>query len=370
MSKEQVLCNLKSARKTKKLSQIELAQRVGIKRQAVYDMESGRYVPNTALALRLAKELGCKVEDLFALDKSDDEQPVTLVEKTSIVNDRVSIARVRDRLIAYPLNGRRMLSDGFQSADGLLLPDCSRVQLLQRDEHIDKKILLLGCDPAFSLLSAHASQWSAEVKIECQFASSYLALERLAAGYAHIAGTHIHNMDSIESNLVLAQKILANSGAVVIAFSYFEEGLVVAPGNPHGIRTAADLAKKGIRFVNREPGAALRILLDKHLAQAGVTSADIQGYGHLASSHNQCAQMVAFNMADASLGLRAVADAYGLDFVHLETVRCDLVIPCDFLDLPKVKILLDILQTSALRKELSFLPGYESACTGKVIGQV
>ena len=73
--KEQVVCNLKSIRKASGLSQSELAERVGVKRQAVYDMETGRYVPNTALALRIAKELGCRVETLFALDDSEDEKP-------------------------------------------------------------------------------------------------------------------------------------------------------------------------------------------------------------------------------------------------------------------------------------------------------
>jgi putative molybdopterin biosynthesis protein len=123
-------------------------------------------------------------------------------------------------------------------------------------------------------------------------------------------------------------------------------------------------------FENREPGAALRILLDERLAQAGLTGECIRGYDHLVSSHNQCAQIVVFNMADAALGLRAVAASHGLDFVPMEAVRCDLVIPSDFLDLPDIEILLDVLQSKALREELSSLPGHESTCTGNVIGQV
>ena len=145
---------------------------------------------------------------------------------------------------------------------------------------------------------------------------------------------------------------------------------MVAPGNPLRIRSVADLAREEVRFVNREPGAALRVLLDERLAEAGLTGECIHGYNHLVSNHNRCAQMVTFQLADAALGLRAVAAAHGLDFVPMEAVRCDLVIPCDLLDLPAVKILLDVLQTRTLRDELASLPGYESACTGEVIGQV
>ena len=108
-SKEQVVCNLKSARRAKGLSQSELAERVGVKRQAIYDLEVGKYVPNTTLALRMSKELGCKVEDLFVLNDSPEEEPVSLVEKTDVVNTRVSVARVREpiRSLMRPATGLR-----------------------------------------------------------------------------------------------------------------------------------------------------------------------------------------------------------------------------------------------------------------------
>ncbi len=367
--KEPVICNLKSVRQAKGLSQSELASRVGVKRQAVYDMETGRYVPNTTLALLIAKELGCKVETLFALEESEDVKPVTLVEGTAAANTRVSVASVRDRLVAYPLDGKWLLNDGFQAADGLFSPDTGSVQLLQGGR-IDRKTLLLGCDPAFAILAARASLRSADVTVQCRFASSRLALERVAEGCAHIAGTHLHNLPSVESNMTFARKMLPGARATVIAFSFFEEGLMVARGNPLQIHSVADLAGKGIRFVNREPGAALRTLLDERLAQAGIPEDSIEGYDKLLPSHNLCAQMVAFHMADAAPGLRAVAAAHGLDFVPIEAVRCDLVIPSDFLALPGVQVLLDVLQTRSLRDELSALPGYESSCTGKVIGEV
>ena len=59
-----ILCMIKPYRQRNGWSQEELAEKVRIGRQAVYDMESGRYLPNTAVALRLARVFGCAVEDL------------------------------------------------------------------------------------------------------------------------------------------------------------------------------------------------------------------------------------------------------------------------------------------------------------------
>ena len=49
-----VSCRLKELRTQKKMTQSELAGLVGIKRQAVYDIEAGRYLPNTGVALAMA----------------------------------------------------------------------------------------------------------------------------------------------------------------------------------------------------------------------------------------------------------------------------------------------------------------------------
>jgi DNA-binding XRE family transcriptional regulator len=65
---EKTTCHLKRFRMAKGWSQTQLADMVGIKRQAVYDIEPGRYLPNTIVAIRLGKHLECSVEDLFGCD--------------------------------------------------------------------------------------------------------------------------------------------------------------------------------------------------------------------------------------------------------------------------------------------------------------
>jgi putative molybdopterin biosynthesis protein len=63
---------LKEVRLARGFSQGELAAKSGITRQAVSSIESLLYLPTTAVALRLASVLACRVEDLFSLAQSDE----------------------------------------------------------------------------------------------------------------------------------------------------------------------------------------------------------------------------------------------------------------------------------------------------------
>jgi len=49
------------------MTQLELSERADVSRKSINAIENGIYVPSTVLALKIAKTLGCKVEDLFNL---------------------------------------------------------------------------------------------------------------------------------------------------------------------------------------------------------------------------------------------------------------------------------------------------------------
>lgn len=327
-------------------------------------------MPNTMLALRLAKQLGCKVEDLFSEREPETPHSITLIEKRqSPGNSRVVAAKIRGRVVGYELFGKSSLNDGFRAADGILSSDGETVRLFGSQSDLERTIMLLGCDPAFAILAAHVARSAPELHLACRFASSHKALAGLASGHAHLAGTHLHNRQSGEENVALAKSLFGRAEAKVIGFSMMEEGLMVAAGNPLGICGVHELADGKIRLANRETGAALRTLLDDYLKRCNIAPDSITGYEDTVSSHSEGAQMVTYRFADAALGLRAVADFHSLDFIPLETVRCDLVVPNDLLDHPGVNIILDILQGAKFKQELSALPGYDASRTGTMIAE-
>lgn len=62
---------IKVERAKKNLTQADLADRIGVSRQAVNSIETGKFVPSTVLALKMAKVFGTTVEVIFQLEKSD-----------------------------------------------------------------------------------------------------------------------------------------------------------------------------------------------------------------------------------------------------------------------------------------------------------
>ena len=64
---KKLLNNLEELRKNAGLTQQELSESADVSRKSINAIENGIYVPSTVLALKIAKTLKCKVEDLFKL---------------------------------------------------------------------------------------------------------------------------------------------------------------------------------------------------------------------------------------------------------------------------------------------------------------
>ena len=64
---QNLLNNLEELRKASNLTQQDLSESAGVSRKSINAIENGIYVPSTVLALKIAKTLKCKVEDIFKL---------------------------------------------------------------------------------------------------------------------------------------------------------------------------------------------------------------------------------------------------------------------------------------------------------------
>ena len=60
---------IKVERAKKNWTQEDLAVKIGISRQSINSIETGKFIPSTVLALKMAKVFGANVESIFQLDK-------------------------------------------------------------------------------------------------------------------------------------------------------------------------------------------------------------------------------------------------------------------------------------------------------------
>jgi excisionase family DNA binding protein len=191
-------------------------------------------------------------------------------------------------------------------------------------------------------------------------------LRALRRRTCHVATSHLLQEDADEYNFDFAARELEQAPAVV-NFCRREQGLLVAGGNPRGIRSVADLGTAGLTIVNRPNTTGTRLLLDRELAQAGLDGAGIAGYHNEVARHLDVGLEIAAGRADAGPGIRAVAGMLGLDFIPLRWERYDLLVTKERFFDPGVQLLLGMLPEAEFRTLAATLEGYDVSMSGKMV---
>ncbi|MHC5775478.1 substrate-binding domain-containing protein [Nostoc sp.] len=452
------LCNnLKSIRTRLGMSQQELANIAGVTRQSIGGVELGQYAPSVAMSLRLAKALGCQVEDLFWFEEDLPEVEAILAGSApKQQQSRVSLARVGDQWIAYPLVGNDAFRIEMIPADGetvavvrqsdlgvfpqeelpkgfpgisklsnpegetlaVIYPDAGEsvrvkefpsisklplasalrlrsvtkvasneppsegeaqsqigtnkvlVRLLDDIDKLHNTVVIAGCTPVLSLLARATERWHPQLRIHYRFAHSKAALSSLCRGEVHIAGMHLYDPKTGEHNIPFVREALTGKSAVLITLGVWEEGLLVLPGNPMGVKRVSDLVEFGATIVTHEAGSGSRMLLERKLQEEGVPLHKVKGFDHIVHNHQDVALSVVSGMADAGISTASIAAAFGLGFIPLHRARYDLVIIKEYLEEEPVKQFLSILGHQLVRSQLEILGGYDISNIGEVVANI
>ena len=360
--------NLAGIRRRRGFSAVELAGRVGVSRQTIHAIEAETYVPNTLVALKLARALGVSVEDIFAFpeDEPAGEMPVeriTLLPGSEVVHSgqHVQLCQVDGKMVA---SAPSAVSWCVPVGDAVLM-DKRKARVVHAAGEFQNRILIAGCDPAMSVLARYLQMAGIEPILAHRNSSEALAL--LKEGCVHVAGTHLRDPASGESNTAQIGRLFRGNSVAVVSFAVWEQGLVVARGNPKSLRGVEDLARPGVTLVNRETGAGSRVLLDSLLAAAGIRVRKVHGYDRIAAGHLAAAAQVRSQVADCCIAPRAAARLFDLDFVPLVSERYDLVIRRRHLDLRGVQVLLETLSRVSFRRDLESLGGYDTNVAGRSV---
>lgn len=210
-------------------------------------------------------------------------------------------------------------------------------------------------DPALDLLAGRLAL-AGDARLASTHAGSVGGLLSLASGDCHLAPVHLLDPATGVYNLPFLEKYAPGRRVALFKFLRRMQGLLVAPGNPRGVRSLADLPV--LRYVNRQRGSGTRILLDAELSRLGIDPAAIHGYSREAVTHLAVAEAVRIGEADAGLAVRGAAGPSGLDFVPVREEEYDLAIDEAALSHPAVVALLAAARSEAFLAEVERLGGY------------
>ena len=182
--------------------------------------------------------------------------------------------------MATPLPRGAGVLTSLVRADGLLVVPAAleghpageevEVRLLRAVGEIERTIVVTGShDLVLDLAASALRERDPGLRLASSNVGSLGGLTALRDGLCHLAGSHLLDPATGEYTLPWVERLLPDRDLAVVRLAHREQGLIVAPGNPLGVAGIEDLARPGLRYVNRQRGAGTRALLDHELARAG-----------------------------------------------------------------------------------------------------
>ncbi len=294
---------------------------------------------------------------------------------------RVTLGRVGDNLIATPSGKGAGSVMSMVRADGLITIGAGsegigagervQVELLRRRSEVDATLVMIGShDNILDLLANHLHRLHPPIRLSSAHVGSMGGIMAIKRGEAHLAGSHLLDEQTGEYNISFIKRFLPNLPLRLFNLCYRQQGLLVAKGNPKQIGSLADIAERGLRFINRQKGAGTRLLTDSMLRATGLDVERLNGYNHEEYTHMNIAAAVASGSADAGMGIRAAAVALDVDFVPLVEERYDLIVPESFVHDPRVCAALELITADAeFRNKIIGLGGYSLRDAGTIMYQ-
>lgn len=292
---------------------------------------------------------------------------------------RITLGRVGESLMATPSGKGAGAVMSVVRADGLLaLPAGSEgvgageeveIELLRSRDEIDATLVSIGShDNIIDIMANQLQHMGENIRISSAHVGSMGGIMAIRRGEAHFGGCHLLDEETGEYNISFIKKLLKNIPLQLINLCYREQGLMVAKGNPKNITSFKDLVDKKLHFINRQRGAGTRLLTDKVLKDANINPDDLTGYEREEYTHMSIAAAVANGSCHAGMGIRAAAEALGLDFVSIAEERYDLIIPKQHLEDEKIISLLEMIRNNKnFHNSILALGGYNLRDCGKLL---
>ena len=289
---------------------------------------------------------------------------------------RVNIGKVGDKTVATPLPRAAGSITTLTRAEGILrIPALSEgigqdevatAELMVEEEEIQNTLVVIGShDITIDLIGDEMRRKGHNIRVSSGNVGSLGGLMALRKGICHLAGSHLLDTDTGEYNISYIKRYLQGLKVSVFHLVLRDQGLILAKGNPKGIKGLEDLTGKDITFVNRQAGSGTRVLFDYRLGKLGIQAESIKGYDHEEFTHMAVAVDVLSGAADCGVGIYAAARALDLNFIPLEKEQYDLIVPSFMIESPRMRLLLETIRSKEFKDRVSALGGYDPSRSGE-----
>jgi len=289
----------------------------------------------------------------------------------------VNAALVGNRFIAYPLNRGAGISSILVKSDGQLCIPRGREGLdagsscqvsLRRSSRIIANTLVhigshdLTIDFLIDILLKKSGPRMVSTNV-----GSMGGLMSLRRRETHCAGLHLLDYETGDYNRSYLDKYLPGEKIMLVNLVHRQQGLIVQPGNPIGIKGLEDLSRPEVRYINRQSGAGTRLLLDYLLGLENIDPQTVNGYNREEYTHLAVAAAVKNNASDTAMAIYASAKIMGLDFIPIATERYDLCIMPELLKESHLDALLDAIRSPEFQARVMAFGGYMLDQSGQIL---
>ena len=183
---------------------------------------------------------------------------------------RVRMGYVGNKLMASPLPRGSGVVSSFMKADGLVeVPQGTegftsgeevRVSLLTSKKRLKSTLVVIGShDPLLDELADLIHRDNHSMFLSSAHVGSMGGVMAVRRGEAHAAGIHLLDTETGQYNISYIKKYFPFGGVHLVRCVGRQQGLMLQKGNPLQISSFADIAKDGVRYVNRQKGSGTDI---------------------------------------------------------------------------------------------------------------
>lgn len=241
-------------------------------------------------------------------------------------------------------------------------------QARKKSSQISGAVLAAGSnDPVLDMLLVATKKSHPDFYIFSANTGSTEGLKALNSGVTDIALSHLYDAESGKYNIPYLGKYLPAINPVVVNLFKRDIGFLFNKEIAGAVKGFENLTEENIRFINRQEGSGIRLLLDYYLAKEGISSEKIKGYKNEVYTHFEVGLAIISGEANVGIASAAISKLLGLSFLPITSEYFDMIMDQSTYFQPGVQAFIETLKSGDFRSRVEKIGGYNFEDSGKIL---